>query len=169
VPGDDEYRERTIQFLVEMEMAIAQHNNGVIAGRGSFALLHDYRDALNVRVKAPFDTRVRRIAEDEGLSGEEARKYVAQRDRVRKHFVESDIHFSYTDTTMFDIMLDTSVVPLESCIDLLVDAVESGVERREDDRPSVTTIKVEPVLKEHVNKMLEIFRENPDYALGQEQ
>ena len=164
----DEYREMTIRFLVEMEMAIAQHGDVVIAGRGSFALLHDYRDVLNVRVKAPFEARVLRIMEEERTSEEDARAFVAQRDRVRKHFVESDFHFSYTDTTMFDIMLDTSVVPVDACIDLLVDAIQRGVERRNDARRSVHSIGVEPVLQQHVRKMLELFRDNPDYVLDQE-
>ena len=162
----DEYREDTINFLAEMILAVAHHDNVVIAGRGSFGLLDQFSDVINIRVKAPMSCRVHRIMKEENLTQGEAKTKITRNDKVRKSFVESDLRFSYTDSTEFDIILDTSVIPPGMCVDWLVQAHEATGGKRDDERPSVKDMKVDSILVNHVTKMLKIFRENPDYVRG---
>ncbi|HAK45756.1 MAG TPA: cytidylate kinase-like family protein [Spirochaeta sp.] len=156
----DVYRDMTINFLAEVILAVAQHDNVVIAGRGSFGLFDNFSDVINIRVKAPEPCRVHRVMEDRNLTENEARKIVKDNDLVRKSFVESDFRFDYTDSTDFDLILDTSIIPPDMCVDWLYQAYEVTKGKRDDDRPSVKTLKVEKVLVKHIDEMLERFREN---------
>lgn len=154
----DEYRDMTINFLAEVILAVAHHGNVVIAGRGSFGLLDAFSDVINIRIKAPKSCRVHRVMEDRNITEDEAKKIVKQNDKVRRSFVESDFRFDYNNSTEFDLILDTSIVPPDMCVEWLAQAYDATNGKRDDDRPSVSTLKIEPVLVKHVEKMLEYFR-----------
>jgi cytidylate kinase len=158
----DEYREMTINFLAEVILAVAQHDNVVIAGRGSFGLLDSYSDVINIRIKAPESCRVHRIMEDRNLSDRDARTLVRENDKVRRSFVESDFRFDYNNSTEFDLILDTSIIPPDLCVDWISQAYDVTNGKRDDDRPSVKTLEIERVLVKHVSEMLEQFRENKE-------
>jgi cytidylate kinase len=156
----DQYREMTINFLAEVILAVAHHDNVVIAGRGSFGLLDNFSDVINIRIKAPETCRVHRVMKDRKITEEQARKIVRENDLVRRSFVESDFRFDYNNSTEFDLILDTSIIPPDMCVDWLYQAYEVTKGKRDDDRPSVKTLKVEKVLVKHVSEMLEIFRQD---------
>lgn len=156
----DQYREMTINFLAEAILAVAHHDNVVIAGRGSFGLLDKFSDVINIRIKAPEPCRVHRIMKDRNLSENDARKIVRENDKVRRSFVESDFRFDYNDSTEFDLILDTSLIPPDMCVDWLTQAYKVTNGKRDDDRPSVKTLKVEKVLVKHVEEMIKLFRED---------
>lgn len=156
----DEYREMTINFLAEVILAVAHHDNVVIAGRGSFGLLDTFSDVINIRIKAPESCRVHRLMKDRNISEFEAKRRIKENDRVRRSFVESDFRFNYNNTTEFDLILDTSIIPPDMCVDWIAQAYEVTKGKRDDDRPSVKTLEIEKVLEKHVAQMLEIFRED---------
>ena len=156
----DQYREMTIKFLAEVILAVAHHDNVVIAGRGSFGLLDSYSDVINIRIKAAETCRVHRIMNDRNISENEAREIVKRNDKVRRTFVESDFRFDYNNSTEFDLILDTSIIPPDMCVEWLSQAYKVTNGKRDDDRPSVKTLKIEKVLSKHVGEMLERFRED---------
>lgn len=158
----DQYREMTINFLAEVILAVAQHDNVVIAGRGSFGLLDHYSDVINIRIKAPETCRVHRIMEDRNLSDKDARTLIRENDKVRRSFVESDFRFDYNNSTEFDLILDTSIIPPDMCVDWISQAYEVTNGKRDDDRPSVKTLEIEKVLVKHVSEMLDRFGENKE-------
>ena len=63
------------KFFHHLQMMIyeyAQKNNVVIVGRGGQILLKDLPGVLHVRVFAPFDVRIRRIMEQQGVKEKQA-------------------------------------------------------------------------------------------------
>lgn len=163
----DEYRDSTIKFLATVIMAVAQHDNVVIAGRGSFGLLNSYSDVINVRVTAPVNCRIKRVMEQKKIGEGEAREIVEHNDQVRKYFVESDFRFNYANTADFDLILDTSIVPPDLCVDWLEQVYAVSKEKRQDDRHSIKTIEVESVLEKHIHDMLAMFRADKKPVLYQ--
>lgn len=161
----DEYRDNTVKFLATVILAVAQHDNVVIAGRGSFGLLNSYSDVINVRITAPENCRIKRVMEQRKISEVEAREIVLHNDQVRKYFVESDFRFAYANTADFDLILDTSIVPPDLCVDWLAQIHAVSKEKRQDSRHSIKTIEVEGVLKQHVYDMLALFREEKEPVL----
>ncbi|NQT60850.1 MAG: cytidylate kinase-like family protein [Bacteroidetes bacterium] len=161
----DIYRDMAIKFLAEVIITVAHHGNVVIAGRGSFGLLDSYSDVINIRIKAPDICRVHRIMQDRNITEPEAIGIMQENDRVRRSFVESDFHFNYTDSTKFDIMLDTSIINPEICIRFLKEAIIENKGIREDSRPRVSDMVLEPVLVKHVDKMLSYFDSHKEEIL----
>ncbi len=69
-------------FLKKVLLAIARKDNVVIVGRGSFAVLQDFANVLNVKVKAPFSMRVERIMGDHSIDWKMAEKIVIENDKT---------------------------------------------------------------------------------------
>ena len=55
-------------MLDRVTRSIARHGNSVILGRGSFAVLCGFVDVLNVRIKAPFESRVNRTMTENAVA-----------------------------------------------------------------------------------------------------
>ncbi len=163
----DEYRDNTINFLATVIMSLAQHDNVVIAGRGSFGLLNSYSDVINIRITAPENCRIQRVMEQRKISEIEAKAIVLKNDKVRRHFVESDFRFAYGNTANFDLILDTSIVPPDMCVDWLEQIYSINKEKRHDSRHCVNIIDVEPVLEKHISDMLASFKADKEPVLYQ--
>lgn len=159
----DIYREMTVEFLAEVILAVAHHDDVVIAGRGSFGLLGGMSDVINVRIKAPMGCRIHRLMHDCSISEKEATERIKQSDRVRRSFVENDFRFNYRDSSLFDLILDTSIIEPEACVTLLSKATAP----RDDTRPSLSTLEIEPVLVEHVARELVEHRLDPETIVPQ--
>ncbi len=152
----DSMRAQTIGFLIKTIEAVGSLNDIVIVGRGGFGIFEDYNDVLNVRTKAPFCLRVERQMEKHGMSKKEAEIHVAQNDKVRKAFIESDFHMAYTNTQDFDLVINTGVVKPERAVDLVCDAYGTLMkDGRCDTSKSIKDIEVDPVLYEHVAGMID--------------
>ena len=63
----DPHKTELISMLNRVLRGLARHGNAVILGRGSFAVLHDLADVLNVRIKAPLPLRVKRVMQQQGI------------------------------------------------------------------------------------------------------
>ncbi len=94
--------------LMEVINAGYKKGNVVIVGRGGMAALQDKPDVLHVRIQAPFEVRVKRIAEQEKMTLEEAKAKVKARDAsdvawIKRHF-DLDSH----DPQLFDVIINTA-------------------------------------------------------------
>lgn len=155
----DQYRDSTIRFLATVIMAVAQHDNVVIAGRGSFGLLHDYSDVVNVRITASEQCRINRVMESRDITEADARSLVLQNDLIRRSFVESDFRFNYANTKDFNLLFDTGLVHPDLCVDWLEQVLSKNwMCETERKGPSIKSIEVEPVLQGHVKEMLALLQ-----------
>jgi len=163
----DEDRDSTINFLALVILAVAQHDNVVIEGRGSFGILNSFSDVINVRISAPENCRINRLMEQRNITEIEAKKIVNQNDKLRKHFVEYDFKFDYDCTRDFDFMFDTSIVPPDMCVDWIEQIYAITKDKRHDVRHSVKSIEVDSVLENCINEMLRSLKDNKDPILYQ--
>ncbi len=109
--------------LMEVINAGYKKGNVVIVGRGGMAALKDKPDVLHVRIQAPFELRVKRIADQEKISLEEARARVKARDVsdvawIKRHF-DLDSH----DPQLFDVVVNTAKLSQAAAADLIVKAL----------------------------------------------
>ncbi len=74
-----------LRNLSKVVLTLGRHGKGVIVGRGAHFLL-DPQATLRVRVIAPLETRVARIAARDGLSEDEARAKILRIDGERIAF-----------------------------------------------------------------------------------
>ena len=154
--GFDSRRVEMVGMLNRVIRALACHNNVVILGRGSFAVLDDFADVLNVRIQAPLPLRIKRVIAREHIDNfEQAEALVAENDKMRSTFIEWFYNVPWDTASAFDIVLDTGKVPAELAVDWLVDTVVAMEETKTGGEQTTRTLEVDPVLADLVAKVLE--------------
>ncbi len=96
----------------------------VIVGRGSQVLLAQYRDVLHVRVVAPFDLRLAYVMRREGLDQAAAHARIHLKDDERQRFLQEEHHRHPDDLHLYDLVVNTGVLDLESIVDLILLALQ---------------------------------------------
>lgn len=101
----------------------------VIVGRGAQVLLAKRRDVLHVRVVAPLKPRIAYVMRREGLSQEEARARIQLKDRDRMRYLQVEHRQNPEDAHLYDLVVNTGVLDLESAVDLICLALERKARR----------------------------------------
>jgi cytidylate kinase len=109
--------------------ASAITSNVVIVGRASQVILAPYLDVLHVRVVAPFKKRVAYVMKREGLNKEEALARIQLKDRDRQRYLQSVYQHSPQEAELYDLVINTGVLDLDSAVNLIVLALEYKASR----------------------------------------
>jgi len=143
-------------MLNKVIQAVAQHGNVVLLGRGSFAVLNNFRDVLNVRIQAPLPIRVRRVMAEQNITDlEKAETLVKESDRVRSTFLQSWYGVRWDTAGMFDLVVDTSKVPCDLAVRWILEVHEVMGEIQAEGQPAMDTLQVDSLLAKAVADTLE--------------
>ena len=96
----------------------------VIVGRGAQAILHDRRDALHIRVVAPLEQRIIYVSRRETLDRDAAQRRIQRKDHDRQRYLWATHTRRVEDSELYDLILNTAVLDLDSCVDLISLALE---------------------------------------------
>jgi MFS family permease len=123
-PVDDEeaYRQATEAVLAE----VADRSGGVILGRAGAVVLRTRPDTLHVRLDAPEVARVRRAMAALAIDEATAWAQLRQTDHARSAYLRHLYGVDPTDRRLYDLVIDSSAVPLEACVDAIVAAATWG-------------------------------------------
>ena len=99
--------------------AAAARSHVVIVGRASQVILADLRDVLHVRVIAPFEKRVVYVMQREGVDHHTAESRIHRKDHERASYFEREYHHHPDDAQLYDLVLNTSLLDLESAVDII--------------------------------------------------
>ena len=111
-----------VRTLIRILRKIRTRGNAVIMGRGAHLVLPD---ALRVRVVAPLEVRLERVAELEDMPLADARKQVLSDDRERAEFVHAHFGVDPTDPYFYDLILNTGAMNLEHAAHLVICALRN--------------------------------------------
>ncbi|GAA2206123.1 hypothetical protein GCM10009850_015810 [Nonomuraea monospora] len=126
VPGamplaPEEFVRRTERMLTEM----ARNQGGVFLGRAGAVVLAGHPGALHVRLDAPLRRRIRQTATLGELSEREARRIIEDNDRARAAYVRHFYRADPGDPCQYHLVLDSTTIPVRTCVELIVKAAES--------------------------------------------
>ena len=96
----------------------------VIVGRAGQAVLAKRRDVLHVRVVAPLAQRIAYVAGREGLDEAKAQARIQLKDRDRTRYLQSRFGRDVNDPLLYDLIINTNVLDLNSVVDLVYLALE---------------------------------------------
>ena len=113
----DQARRREIEQEI-LELAAA--GAGVVLGRGAAVVLHDDARALHVLLDGPVEGRVRQAMIIEGIDRETAKRRLARVDRFRRAYIETLYGVDPTEPGVCHLMLDSTALALEDCVELIV-------------------------------------------------
>ena len=152
----DSRRADMVKMLNRVIQALAYHRDVVILGRGSFAVLGDFADVLNVRIQAPLPLRIKRVMERQKISEiDSAEAAVKESDRVRAEFIASFYEERWDAANAFDLVIDTGKVSPELAITWLAETVRALSERKKGDEPTTADVPADLVLAKAVSEVLE--------------
>lgn len=92
----------------EIMRELAAEGNVVIVGRAGQVILRGVEGTFHVKLFAPLDLRVERIAARHNLSPEAARKQVENSDKARTRYLRQYYHASWDDPNLYDLLINTA-------------------------------------------------------------
>lgn len=101
----------------------------VILGRAGSAALRHEPAVLRVRLFGPIEARVAQAARTEGIDLQTARERLPQVDAARDHYIWRLYKVKANDPALFHLQIDSTVVALEACTDIIVAAYRSMLAR----------------------------------------
>jgi cytidylate kinase len=105
-------------------MREALASGAVIHGRAGAAAFQSEPGVLHVRLVGTVEARIAQGAKLEHVSLEEARRAQPEVDRARAHYVRRLYGISIEEPTLYDLQIDSTRVPLDTCANLIVQAFQ---------------------------------------------
>jgi cytidylate kinase len=127
LPDDMEFDmadEKYLRHLQEVVMALGHHGNVVIVGRGAQFFLPP-QCAVRVRLVAPAELRVQRVAERQKLSLEEARLKVEEIDKERASYIWKIFRKDVGSPLNQDITINTGEFSIENAAKIVVATIQT--------------------------------------------
>jgi Cytidylate kinase-like family len=118
-PPDDAdfFREQAEAIMTE-----ALTGGAVILGRGGGAAFCHRPDVLRVRLFGPVEARIAQAARVENVDPSAARQRLPEVDNARAQYVRRLYCVSIDDPALYNLQIDSTVLPLDACADLITSA-----------------------------------------------
>jgi len=125
-PEEPEDVPERMRELVEQSIrTLCEGGGAVILGRGAAACIgRKRRWAFNVRLDGPAERRARRGALWEGIDMDEAMGRLEETDTARARYTQRLFARDPADPSLYHLVLDSTVLTLEACVDVLAVAAE---------------------------------------------
>jgi len=104
--------------------AFADGGAGVVLGRGAAVVLHDDPRALHVLLDGPVDARIEQAMVIERIDRPTAERRLTRVDRFRRAYLEGLYGLDVREPGAFDLVLDSTSVPLDACVEIIAVAAE---------------------------------------------
>jgi cytidylate kinase len=114
----------------EAIMRAALTGGCVILGRAGAAAFIEDPDVLRVRLFGSKEGRIAQGAVVEGISEEESRRRQPETDKARAHYMRRLYHADQDDPALYHLQLDSTVLPLTTCADVIATAYRAFDEAR---------------------------------------
>lgn len=104
--GDNVLNENYERLLINVLLGILD-TGGIIMGRGAHLILAQHPEVIRVRVIGSPEVCAKRVMKSEGLTLEEARKKIEEKNHQRGKFVWDYWKHRLSDPTEFDLVINT--------------------------------------------------------------
>ncbi len=112
-----------VRKLAEVIRSLAIHGHAIIVGRGSHLITQDLKNGLHIRLVAPRDWRVARIADERNLTSREAEKVVTEGERDRERYVKTFFNSDAPHQCCHDVTIDNSRFNLAQLAEIVFTAL----------------------------------------------
>lgn len=142
---------RLARYTTEEILELASHGNVLIRGWGACVVLKDVPHVARIRVCTPMENRERAIMARHGIMDPAAaRRRIERNDAAHKRVMHAAFGVD-EDPLLYDLVLNTSRISLETCAELICDLVERPeFQETEDSR----AILVDKALEMHIRVKL---------------
>jgi cytidylate kinase len=120
-------QERAVRAHIEEFLARSSVSGGVAVGRGGMVVLRSVPWALHVHLGGPQEARVRQRMALEGIDRDTAARRQRVEDRTRLQYVRRAYGVDGEDPDLYHLMIDSTAIDLESCVEMIVAASKARV------------------------------------------
>lgn len=117
--------ERYLHGITEVARQAVARGNVILVGRGTRQLLGATPNAFHLRLVAPRDWRVERMAQREGWTREHALARCLEIDRTRQRFTRYFFGARALEASQYDLVVNTARVPLDAVVAWVVALVRN--------------------------------------------
>jgi len=104
---------------------VAKKGNAVLFGKGSQLLLNSFGCALHMLVTGSMEKRIARVMQTKGVGREIAEKMIERSDHDKKGFFRFAFNEDWLSPHLYDLILNTDKLSIESAAKMVVDAARS--------------------------------------------
>jgi len=112
-----------ISRLGKVLMVAARHGNTIFVGRGAQFFLPRER-GVAIQVIAPLTMRLERVMQREGITADEARRYLKKKDSERRDFVREHFGYDVTDPHLYDLVVNLEHLSMDHTVELIASVVQ---------------------------------------------
>jgi cytidylate kinase-like protein len=120
-------QERSVRARIEEFLARSIVSGGVTVGRGGMVVLRSVPWALHVHLGGPPEARLRQRMALEGIDRGTAEQRRRAEDRARMDYVRRAYGVDGADPALYHLMIDSTAIDLDTCVDLIVAASQARV------------------------------------------
>lgn len=113
--------------LAQLVGAEAERGACIIIGRAGQSILKEASRTLHVRLTAPMELRIERVAARFRISPEAAREQIKATDHTRSFYVRRYYHSHWDDPNQYDLVLNTARLSAEQAASMLCAALRGRV------------------------------------------
>jgi cytidylate kinase len=121
--GEEIDQSEYLVLLKQIVLTLGYHGDVIIVGRGARYILPS-QFGLSVRMVAPIETRIRRMADSERLSLAAARVEVERVDRERVKWVRRNLGHNVADPLSHDLTINTAEINVEAAAEVVITALQ---------------------------------------------
>ena len=103
---------------------LLNHESYVCIGRAADFVLRDCPNVLKVYIDAPYEARVIREMERQGIGRSQAMHYIDRLDRYRESYYRYHTGKQWKRVENYDLCLDTAAIGLDNCVKVIEKIVE---------------------------------------------
>jgi cytidylate kinase len=107
--------------LTRIMLTYAHKGKVVLVGRGA-NFVTPFGKGLHVNVTAPYEVRVKRAMDFEGIDREKAEEVIAAVEKERKSFVKQYLRRDSNKINSYDLTINTTYFPVSTAADLIIEA-----------------------------------------------
>lgn len=114
-----------LEAVRSVVLELANKGNVVMIGRAGQRILKGYPGALHVRLIAPVELRIQRIARQQGIPIEAARAQIDASDQHRRQYLKRYYQVDWEDTSLYDLVINTGRISSADACELICIAAQS--------------------------------------------
>ena len=121
-------QESLFKFQSDAIRKAADEGSCVFLGRCADYVLRDYPNVVNVFITASLDTRIRVVAETKGISADEAKKTIEQKEKNRAEYYNYYTGKQWGYAASYDLCIDASLLGFEATERIIADFVRKKLQ-----------------------------------------
>jgi cytidylate kinase len=113
---------RAVRSIIE---ELASEGHVVILGRAGQVILQEHPDVFHIKILAPLEARVHRIASRRNISQKAARAQIEQSDRTRRCYLRRHYDVEWRNPELYDLIINTLRMDVDTAATVIEDATTS--------------------------------------------